>query len=87
MANYSRKYIKEFATITAPPRELTKKNVRFKWERKHSKAFIKLNEELTSAPVMAYFDTKNETVLTVDASPLGISAILSQKVTGQKTHM
>ena len=33
---------------------------------------------------MAYFDTKKETILTVDASPVGISAILSQKVKGQK---
>ena len=33
---------------------------------------------------MAYFDTKKETILTVDASPVGISAILSQKIKGQK---
>ena len=31
------------------------------------------------APVMHYFDTKKESTLTVDASPVGISAILSQK--------
>ena len=84
MANYSRKYIKDFATITAPLQELTKKHVRFKWERKHLEAFEKLKDELTKAPVMAYFDTKKETILAVDASPVGISAILSQKVKGQK---
>ena len=28
---------------------------------------------------MAYFDTKKDTVITVDASPVGISAILAQK--------
>ena len=84
MANYCRKYIKDFATITAPLRELTKKNVRFKWERKHSESFGKLKDELTLAPVMAYFDTKKETILTVDASPISISAILSQKAKGQK---
>ena len=71
--------------ITAPLRESTKtENVRFKWERKHSEAFEKLKDELISAPVMAYFDTKKETILTVGASPVGISAILSQKVKGQK---
>ena len=85
MANCSRKYIKDFATIlTAPLRELTKKNVRFKGERKHSEAFEKLKDELTSAPVMAYFDTKKETILTADVSPVGISAISSQKVKSQK---
>ena len=84
MANYSRNYIKDFATITAPLRELTKNSVRFKWEQKHSEAFKKLKDELTSAPVMAYFDTKKETILTVDACPVGISAILSRKVKDQK---
>ena len=65
MANYIRKYIKDFATITATLRELTKKNVRFEWEQKHSEAFEKLKDELTLAPVIAYFDTKKETNLTV----------------------
>ena len=31
MANYSSKYIPNFATITAPLRELTKKNAHFSW--------------------------------------------------------
>ena len=31
MANYSSKYIQNFATITAPLRELTKQNARFQW--------------------------------------------------------
>ena len=33
---------------------------------------------------MAYFDTKKETILTADASPVDISAILSQKVKGHE---
>ena len=33
---------------------------------------------------MAYFDTKKETILTVDPNPVGIQVILSQKVKGQK---
>ena len=44
----------------------------------------KLEDELTSAPVMAHFNTKKETTLKVGASPVGISVILSQKVKGQK---
>ena len=83
-ANFSHKYIKDFATITASLRELTKKHVCFKWERKYLEVFEKLKDELTSAPVMVYFDTKKETILTVDASPIGISVILLQKVKGQK---
>ncbi len=45
MANYSSRYIANFATITAPLRELTKKNTQFEWQDIHQKAF----EKLTSA--------------------------------------
>ena len=79
MANYSSKYIRNFATITTPLRELTKKNVRFEWSATHDAAFETLKQALTSAPCMSYFDKHKDTYVTVDASPVGISAILSQK--------
>ena len=79
MANYSSKYIREFATFTAPLRELTKKDVRFEWTQKHQAAFEKLKTNLVTAPCMSYFDKNNETFIVVDTSPVGISAILSPK--------
>ena len=80
MANYSSKYIQDYAIITAPLRELTKKNVKFKLTYQHQQAFEALTQALTSAPVMAYFDVTKETLVTVDASPVGISAILGQRI-------
>ena len=79
MANTCHEYISDYATITAPLRELTKKNSVFKWEPRHRKAFEELKKKLTSAPVMAYFDTKKRSLVIVDGSPYGISAILAQK--------
>ena len=79
MANYSSRYIPDYATITEPLRALTKKDVRFRWTAAQQEAFDQLKIALTHAPVMHYFDTTKETTLTVDASPVGISAILSQK--------
>ena len=38
---------------------------------------------LTSEATMAYFDPCKETELTTDASPVGLSAILSQRTPGQ----
>ncbi|KAJ8387608.1 hypothetical protein AAFF_G00153040 [Aldrovandia affinis] len=35
MANYSARFIKDFATITQPLRELTKKTVRWTWAEEH----------------------------------------------------
>ena len=79
MANCNCKYIPDYATVTAPLRDLTKKGAHFKWEVVHQHAFEKLKHSLTSVPVMAYFDTQKDTVITVDASPVGISAILAQE--------
>lgn len=84
MANYSSKYIANFSTITAPLRELTKKNAQFEWKDIHQKAFEQLTTALSSAQCMAYFDTQKDTYVTVDASPVGISAILSQKTKGME---
>ena len=79
MANHSNKYIRDFATLTAPLRGLTRKDVRFDWTPTHQEAFEKLKNALSSAPCMSYFDKNKQTFVTVDASPVGISTILSQK--------
>ena len=79
MANYSSKYIRDFATLTASLRDLTKKEVRFEWTQKHQTVFEKLKKTLATAPCMSYFDKNKETFVIVDASPVGFSAILSQK--------
>ena len=76
---YNCKYIPDYAMVTAPLQDLTKKDAHFKWEAVHQHAFEKLKHSLTSVPVMAYFDTQKDTVMTVDASPVGISAILAQE--------
>lgn len=70
MVNYNSKYTANFATITT----------RFmSWLRKtrHS------SETLTSAQCMAYFDMQRDTFVTVDASPVWLSAILSQSTPGK----
>ena len=66
-------------TLTSPLRDLTKKNAKFEWTEQHQKAFHNLTKALSSAQCMAYFDKEKETYVTVDASPVGVSAILSQK--------
>ena len=71
MANYSSQYIPDFATLTAPLRELTKKNARFVWNTAHEHSFKKLTAALATSPCMAYFDKDKQTSVVVDASPVG----------------
>ena len=56
----------------------THKGIRFKWQEVHQKALEQLKWGLTSDKVMAYFDPQKKTVLFVDASPVGLGAMLTQ---------
>ena len=78
MVTYCAKFIPNFSDVTKPLRELTKKDARFQWKDEHNQAFQKVKELLTSDTVMAYFDKTKQSELTTDASPFGLSAILSQ---------
>ena len=82
MATYCAKFIPNFSDLTEPLRDLTKKNTPFCWTSRHDKAFQDVKTALTSQTVMAYFDETKETELVTDASPTGLSAILSQKTPG-----
>ena len=86
MANYSSQYIPDFATLTAPLRELTKKNAQFAWTTIHEQSFKKLSAAVATSPCMAYFDKDKETSVVLDASPVEISTISSQNTPGQNDH-
>ena len=80
LATYMSRFSKDFSTITAPLRELTRKHASFKWQPHHQTALDRLKKALTSEDVIAYFDPNKETCLIVDASPVGLGACLAQKV-------
>ena len=86
LVNYVSRLIRDFATIAAPLRALTKKSTKWTWNSEHQIAFNKLKESsnserisLTSKSGVAYFDPQQETEIVVDASPVGLGAILMQK--------
>ena len=78
MRNYVSRFICNYADIVAPLRDLTHKGVKFKWQEVHQKALRQLKCSLTTDEVMAYFDPHKKTVLFVDASPVGLGAMLTQ---------
>jgi hypothetical protein len=55
-------------------------------DQKHQAAFEKLKNTLATAPCMSYFDKNKETFVVVDARPVGVSAILSQKPKNSDTN-
>ena len=83
LATYCSKFIRNFSDLTQPLRDLTKKHATFRWTLQHAKSFQAVKSALESSTVMAYFDQNKETELVTDASPTGLSAILSQKSADQ----
>ena len=79
MVNFVNKFIKDFSTITAPLRLLTRQNQQFYWGSKQQAAFATLKASLTCSDVVAYYDPEAHTQLIVDASPIGLGAILAQR--------
>ena len=80
MANFcGQRFIKNYPTVTHNLRLLTKKESSWEWTEKHESSLDQLKKCLTSAPALVYYNPKLETEVYVDASPVGISAILMQK--------
>ncbi|XP_028408174.1 uncharacterized protein K02A2.6-like [Dendronephthya gigantea] len=85
LANYCARFIKDFSTLTAPLRELTTKSAKWCWSNVHEQAFSKVKQAIASDCTMAFYDPNRPTTLTVDASPVGLGAVLSQtQVNGQE---
>ena len=76
--NYVRNFVPCFAEVTAPLRELLKKDVVFQWSDKHSNAVNKVKELLVSPPILASFDSNKELTIQCDASQNGLGACLMQ---------
>ena len=85
LAGYYRKFIPDFATVSAPLIALTKKGVKFLWTDQHQNAFQTLKQHLCSAPILAYPDFDRPFLLQTDASDVGLGAVLAQRdINGQE---
>jgi hypothetical protein len=81
VVNWNTAFVPNLATLAEPLNELTKS---YTWNEKHEQCFIKLKACLTSKP-LKHFNKNWYTKLVVDASPIGLGAILIQidPITGE----
>ena len=78
LINYLGRFIPNLSSLSLPLRNLTKQNVVWQWTIVEQQSFNELKRLVSTAPVMAHFDTQKETKVVVDASPIGLGAILLQ---------
>lgn len=84
LITYYSKFIPDFSTISYPLRCLLQKGKRYVWTRECEAAFIKLKIELCSDRVLIPFDPNLPLILTSDASPTGVAAVLSHMINGEE---
>ena len=78
-ANFYRKFIRNFSSVAAPLHALTSAKSRFQWTPQADHSFKKLRKLFTSAPVLMQPDPQLQFVVEVDASEVGVGAVLSQR--------
>ena len=84
MVNYLSKFIQLQSTLTATLRELLHKDVEFRWEENHTKAFNAIKTAVANITALQFYDVKKPVTVTADASKDGIGCALLQE--GKPIH-
>ncbi|CAF4558551.1 unnamed protein product [Didymodactylos carnosus] len=80
MAQFYRRFIKDFASIAAPLNMSKNKNATFQRTRECQKSFDTLKEKLSQYPLLAFYNGKSKLKVKIntDASTTGIGGVLHQ---------
>ena len=79
LANYFRKFVKDFSRISAPLYHLTKTTTLYSCSDEYQLAFTTLKSQLMNPPTLAFPDPEEPYELISDASVTGCGAVLIQK--------
>lgn len=77
-ANFYRRFVRNYSTVAAPLTALTSTKQPFTWTPAAEKAFCTLKSRFTSAPILQMPDVDRQFIVEVDASDVGVGAVISQ---------
>jgi transposase InsO family protein len=78
LANFYRRFVKNYSKIATPLTALLKKNTKFIWSKAAQSAFDELKSRLMSDPILHHFDPAKACVIEPDASDYALGAVCSQ---------
>ena len=79
LANYYRHFVKDFSKVALPMNKLTRKDEKWRWEKKQQKAFEQLKKIFTSRLMLATPDLDKEFRVEADTSNFAMGGVLSVK--------
>ena len=84
LANYYRRFIKDFAQVARPMNVLTQKDEKWQWEEAQQKAFNELKQVFTTKLVLAAPNLDKEFRVETDVSNYATGGVLSMKCSDEK---
>ena len=84
MLNYYGCYLPNLSTVLAPLHELLSKDRKQTWAKRQMEAFDQAKSKSNSSDLLVHYDPSNELVLSCDASPYGLGAVLSHIIDGKE---
>ncbi|GKA73338.1 reverse transcriptase domain-containing protein [Tanacetum coccineum] len=86
-AGFYRRSIKDFSMISKPMTQLLMKDAKFDFSKDCKKAFNKLKERLSTAPIIISPDWNLPFELMCDANDFAVGAVLGQRIEGKFKHI
>ena len=83
LVNYYGKILPNPATTLAPLYKLLRNSESWQWHKEQQTTFEKIKEVLTAPNLLAHFDKSKPLMLSCDASPYGVGAVLSHIMDNQ----
>jgi len=87
LANYYRRFIKDFAEIVRPMHRLVQKEKKRNWGAEQEEAFGRLKEIFTTEPILAALDLDKEMRVEMDALDYAIGGVLSMRCEDKKWRL
>jgi hypothetical protein len=79
LANFYRRFIKNFSKIAQPLTAMLKKNATFHWNADTDIAFLRIKEQMVMGPVLRHYDSNKPCIIETDASDFALGAVCSQR--------
>ena len=86
LANYYRRFVKDFSKVAQSLNKLTRKDYVWKWESEEQKAFNELKRRFMDKPILTMVDMTRPMRIETDASDFATGAILSMLCDDEKWH-
>lgn len=80
LLNFYHVFIRDKATIAEPLHRLLDKRATWTWSEVHNNAFVTVKRLLSANTLLTHFDEKKPIILTCDASPYGVGAVLGHQL-------